>query len=123
MAGILSGTALAVGLAELYSDIVAAEARTRRPARRPEVRSMAGAALAVVFGAGFPAVFFLLATAGVVDTGAAFSLSKWSGLTLICAYGFIAARLAGAGIARSLLHSASVGAIGGSLIALKSLLH
>jgi hypothetical protein len=122
-AGVVFGTALAVGLAELYSEVLAAEARTRRPVPRNEIRAMAVDALPVVFGAGFPAVFFVLATAGVIDLQLAFTLSKWSGLGLICGYGFLAARLTGAGIAGALLHSAAVGAIGGFLIALKSLLH
>jgi hypothetical protein len=123
MAAVLLGTALAVGLAELYAEVVAAEARTRHPVPRNEMRAMAVHALAVVFGAGFPAVFFVLAAASVVDLQLAFALSKWSGLGLICSYGFLAARLAGAGIARAVLHSAAVGAIGGFLIALKSLFH
>jgi hypothetical protein len=53
-AAVLVGTALAVGLAELYSEVVAAEARTRRPVPRNEMRAMALDALAVVFAQGFP---------------------------------------------------------------------
>jgi hypothetical protein len=122
-AAVLFGTALAVGLAELYSEIVAAEARTRHPVPRDEIRARAVHALAVVFGAGFPAVFFVLAAVGVFDVQLAFTLSKWTGLGLICGYGFLAARMTGAGIMGALLHAAAVGAIGGFLIALKSLLH
>jgi hypothetical protein len=122
-AAVLVGTAIAVGLAELYSEIVSTEARTRRRLERGQLRMMAGDGLAVVFGAGFPAVFFVLAAAGAISTGTAFTLSKWSGLGLIGAYGFLAARLAGAGVARSLLHAAAVGLIAGALIALKAFLH
>jgi hypothetical protein len=42
---------------------------------------------------------------------------------LICAYGFIAARLSGSGAGAAALRAAAAGAIGGLLIALKSLLH
>ena len=76
-----------------------------------------------MLGASFPAVYFLLAAAGWIETATAFTLSKWTGLGLICAYGFLAARLAGSGWGRALLHAAAVGAIGGALIALKSILH
>lgn len=122
-AAILFGTAITVGLAELYSELVATEARVRRGIRRAEVRALAGEAVAVVVGAGFPAIFFLLSAAGAMELGTAFTLSKWTGLGLICAYGFIAARLAGAGLPRALLHAAAVGLLGGVLIALKALLH
>jgi hypothetical protein len=88
------GTAVAVGLAELYGEIIGTEAGTGRMVRGPERCRMAGEALAVVVGAGFPAVFFALAAAGAIEVRLAFSLSKWSGLALICGYGALAARLA-----------------------------
>jgi hypothetical protein len=119
----IAGTAIAVGLAELYSEIVAAETRTRRPVERAHLREMAGDAVAVVFGAGFSAIFFVLSALGAFDDHAAYVLSKWTGLGLICGYGFIAARLSGSGVVRALFHAAAVGAVGGALIALKALLH
>jgi hypothetical protein len=122
-AAALVGTALAIALAEVYSDLIAGEARTRRPITRSQVRSTAGAAGAVLFGAGFPAIFFVLASTGAIDLHLAFTLSKWTGFGLICGYGFLAARLAGATVVRALLHAAVVGAIAGALIAFKALLH
>jgi hypothetical protein len=123
MAGFLVGTAVAVGLAEAYSEFVGTEARTRRPVERTQVRELLADAGAVTLGAGFPALFFVLAAAGAIDTDLAFSLAKWSGLGLICAYGFLAARLSGARLAGAFVHAALVGAVGGALIALKALLH
>ena len=70
-------------------------------------------------GAAFPAVFFLLAAAGVMDL--AFTLSKWTGLGLIAVYGYVAARLSGSGLGG--VRAAAVGAIGSALIALKALVH
>lgn len=122
-AGALAGTALAIALAELYSELVATEARTRTRVTLEQVRHAGADSAAVAFGAGFPAVFFVLAAANVVSVELAFTLSKWTGLALICGYGFVAARLAGAALGRALLHSAAVGAIGGALIVLKALLH
>jgi hypothetical protein len=121
--GAVLGAAIAVGLAEIYSQLIGTEARTRRPIERRQVREVAGDAVPVVFGAGFPAIFFVLATTGVIGTTLAFTLSKWTGLALICAYGFVAGRLSGSGVGGALLHSAAVGAIGGVLILLKALVH
>ena len=83
MAATVAGTALAVGLAEAYSEIVGAEARTRKPVHGAGVRVLLLDGVAVTFGAGFPALFFVLAAAGVMDTDLAFTLSKWTGLGLI----------------------------------------
>jgi hypothetical protein len=116
-------TALAIGLAETYSEFVGAEARERRHLSRAEVRVLAEDAAAVTFGAGFPAVFFILAAAGAMELATAFTLAKWTGLALICAYGYVAARLAGSGRGASLLHASVLGMIGGALIAVKALLH
>jgi hypothetical protein len=122
-AALLVGTAVAVGLAEVYSEYVGDEARTRRRPSRAEVRGLVEGAVAVTVGVGFPAAFFVLAAVGVLELDTAFNLAKWSGLGLICAYGFFAARLAGSRTAGALLHAAAVGAIGGVLIALKAVLH
>jgi hypothetical protein len=122
-AAAIVGTAIALGLAELYSELIGTETRTRRPVERRAVREMAREAGASAFGAGFPAVFFVLAAAGAFDIDLAFTLSKWTGLGLICGYGYLGSRLAGGTAARALVHAAAVGAIGGALIAFKALLH
>jgi hypothetical protein len=122
-AGIILATALAIGLAELYSETLSAEARGRRRIERAQLRTMAGEAVAVVVGAGFPAIFFVAEAAGVVDEHVAFVLARWSGAVLIFGYGFLAARLAGLGIARSGVHSFAVCALGVALIEVKSVLH
>jgi hypothetical protein len=117
------GTAVAVGLAEAYSEIVSGEARARRRLHVSEVRAVLLESASVVLGAGFPALFLLLASLGAIDLELAFNLSKWTGLALLCAYGFVAGRVSGWGLGGSLVHSAAVGAIGGALIGLKALLH
>ena len=63
----LLGTALAVGLAEFYSDIIGTETRTRRHVRRAELRDMMYDVLAVAYGIALPAVFFVLAAADAIE--------------------------------------------------------
>jgi hypothetical protein len=123
MAVWLTGTALAVGLAEVYSEIVGTETSTRRPVTRRDVGHMVDDAVAVGFGVAFPAVFFVLAAVGVLEVETAFSIAKWSGLGLIGFYGYWAARFAGAPTPRALLKAALVALIGAGLILLKSLVH
>ena len=123
MVATLLATALAVGLAELYSEIVGTEVRTRRRVMRAHVGEIAADVGAVVFGIGFPAVFFLLSATGAIEVETAFTVAKWSGLGLIGTYGFTAARLAGAGMAAALAQAAAVALIGAFLIALKALIH
>ena len=123
VAASLVATAVAVGLAELYSDVVGAETRNRRRVGRDQVRHILRDAAAVAFGICFPAVFFVLAAASVLEAHTAFTVAKWSGLGLISCYGFVAGRLAGAGRLASLLQALAVGVIGGALIAFKALVH
>ena len=120
---LLVGTALAVGLAEIYSEVVGAETSTRRPVTRPQVGHMAEDAGAVAFGVAFPAVFFLLAALGLMDDATAFTVAKWSGLGLIGFYGFWAARFAGEAPHRAVVKGLLVALIGAGLIALKALVH
>jgi hypothetical protein len=119
----LLGTAVAVALAELYSEVVGAETRRRRHVTRPEMRELLGEMAAVAGGIAFPVVFFLLAAANVIEEDTAFTVAKWSGLGLIVFYGFCAARLAGEGLWASAVRALAVGLIGGFLVALKALVH
>ena len=70
----LLATAVAVGLAELYSEIVGTETRTRRRVAREQVREFLDDTVAVAFGVAFPAVFFVLASAGAFEPETAFTL-------------------------------------------------
>jgi VIT1/CCC1 family predicted Fe2+/Mn2+ transporter len=119
----LVATALAVALAELYADVVGTETRTRRHIVGDQVREMAGEAGAVAFGVVFPAVFFVLAAAGAMETETAFTVAKWSGIGLIGFYGFCAGRLSGEGVPASLLQGVGACAIGAILIGFKAVVH
>jgi hypothetical protein len=123
MAATLLATAVAVGLAEFYSEVVGSQTRNRRRVGREVAGDILEDVAAVGFGIAFPAVFFLLAAAGVLEDDTAFTVAKWSGLGVISFYGFIAGRLAGGGLWFSLLQAVAVSVIGGALIAFKALLH
>jgi hypothetical protein len=119
----LIGTAVAVALAELYSELVGFETTRRRKADSGELRHLAVDVAAVGFGISFPAVFFLLAALESLEDETAFELAKWTGLGLIGIYGFAGARLSGASMAVALLQATAVALIGAVLIVLKALVH
>jgi hypothetical protein len=119
----LLGTALAVALAELYSELVGLQVRGHRRAIGAERRHLLADIGAVIFGVAFPAVFFLLAAMGAFDDDAAFTIAKWTGLGLIGFYGFVGARVSGSSLLVSLAQASAVAIIGGLLIALKALVH
>jgi VIT1/CCC1 family predicted Fe2+/Mn2+ transporter len=123
VAGSLIASGVAVGLAELYAEVVGTETRTRHRVRREHMAEIADDVVAVFFGISFPAVFFFLAAAGVMELHTAFGWAKWSGLGLIGFYGYAAARLAGAGPVTCVIQAVSAALIGGALIAVKAVLH
>jgi hypothetical protein len=119
----LIGTAVAVALAELYSELVGLQVRGHRRAEGTERRELLADIAAVTFGVAFPSVFFILAAAGAMEEDTAFTVAKWTGLGLIALYGVVGARVSGAGMVASLIQGSAVGLIGGALIALKALVH
>ena len=121
--GTLLSTALAVALAELYSEVIGHQTRTRSHVERHHLAHLGGEVAAVAFGIAFPSVFFLASAAGLIDLHTAFRAAKWSGLALIGFYGFCAARLAGDKLVSALLQALAVMAIGAVLIAFKALVH
>jgi hypothetical protein len=123
MIGWLLGTGVAVGLAELYSEIVGEETQTRRRVTRHRLRHMAEDAVVVAFGIAFPLVFFLFPLVGIGSVEGAFTVAKWSGLGLVAFYGFWAARFAGAPWHRAAVYALAVAAVDAVLIALKAFLH
>jgi hypothetical protein len=123
VAGSLVATAIAVGLAELYSDVVGTETRTRARVERRQIVEMLSEVGAVAVGVAFPGIFFVLAAAGAIGLDAAFTVAKWSGLGLITTYGFIAARFTGETVLGSVRRAGIAGLIAAFLIVIKALLH
>ena len=122
-AAFIIGTAITIGLAELFSEAISQEARTRTRIRRADIKPLARDAIAVVIGAGFPAIFFILAALGVMKGHTAFTLAKWTGFGLVCTYAFLAARMSGAHVRHATRHALAAGILGVALIIFKSLLH
>jgi len=123
MAVWLVGTAVAVGLAEVFSEVVGTETSTRQPVTRAQLLHFAEHATAVGFGVAFPALFFVLSALGLFGVATAFTIAKWTGVGLIGFYGFWAARFAGATPHRALLKGVLVALVGAGLVLLKSLVH
>jgi hypothetical protein len=123
MAVWLLGTGVAVALAEIYSEYVGHETSTRQPVSRRDLGHMAEDAVAVAYGVAFPAVFFLVSAAGLMNLETAFTVAKWTGVGLIGFYGFWAARFAGAAPHNAVLKGLLVALVGAGLIALKALVH
>ena len=119
----LLGTALAVALAEVYSELIGVETVRGRHATRAERENLLADATAVAIGIGFPSLFFFLAAAGMFEDQTAFMLARWSGLGLLALYGFAGARMTGSPLLGALLRAGVVALIGGALIALKALVH
>jgi multisubunit Na+/H+ antiporter MnhB subunit len=94
----LLGTAVAVALAEVYSELVGFETGWRRHATSAERESLIADAAVVAIGVGFPSIFFLLAAVGVLEDESAFRIAKWTGLGLLGVYGFTGARLTGSNL-------------------------
>lgn len=121
--GTMLATALAVALAELYSELVGARTRAGMGGSTEPLGTVVGNSAAVAFGIAFPAVFFVAVALNLIDYDTAFALAKWTGLGLIAAYGYIAARLSGAGTSAALLQASFVALIAATLIVLKAFVH
>ena len=123
VAATLLATAVAVALAELYSEVVGVHTRTHRRVERAELYETARETTAVAVGVAFPTIFFVCAAFEWLGLDTAFELAKWSGVGLICFYGFCAARLSGAGWLWSIVQAVAVATIGAVLILFKALVH
>jgi hypothetical protein len=123
MAVWLVGTAIAVGLAEVFSEVVGTETSTRQPVSRGQLTHMVEHAAAVGFGVAFPGIFFVLSALGLFEVDTAFTIAKWTGVGLIGFYGFWAARFSGSSRQRALAKGVLVALVGAGLVLLKSFVH
>ena len=123
MVGTLLITGFAVALAELYSEVLGHQTRTRTRVDRLRLAELGEHSAAVFAGISFPALFFGLAAAGAIELDTAFDIAKWSGLGLTGFYGYWAARLSGRSLRAALCYAFAIAAVGALLIGLKALVH
>lgn len=122
-AATLVATALAVGLAELYSEVLGRRMSNAVSGDAEPMRLIVEDTAAVMFGVAFPALFFVAAVVGLVEPDTAYALAKWTGLGLVAGYGYIASRLGGSTHAHAALRGAGVALIAALLILFKALVH
>ena len=104
----LFATAVAVALAELYSDGSDHVLQHRTGFHREQVIEIAEDVGAVAFGIVFPGVFFLLATFGGSRSTPRSRWRSGAGVGLITLYGYAAGRLSGESRKRSALQALAV---------------
>lgn len=121
--GTLVATGFAVSLAELYSEVIGARTQASLGEEHEPIGAIVEDAVAVTLGVAFPAVFFILSALGLWELDTAFEVARWTGLGLIAGYGYLAARISGAGVGRALLQASGVAVIAAALIAFKAVLH
>jgi len=119
----LIGTAIAISLAGVFSETISRQARQRAPLTRNDRQALWRETVAELAGCGFPAIFFVLAALGVMPESAAFGVSKWTGVALVCMYAFLAGRLAGQSRPHAARYAASAAVVGLGVIELKALVH
>ena len=104
--------ALAVAMAEFYSETLQLRISERRRASRQENVEIGRHVGTVLVGALLPLPAFLLVSLGVMSIEGAFTFVKWMLVTLLFIYGYVAAQVGGAGIRWSILLGMMTGSIG-----------
>jgi hypothetical protein len=117
------GIAIAVGLSQIYADVIGWTFRATRSLTRDEWLEIS-ANVAFGFGAALvPTIFFVLALAGAISLGHAFDIAEWTGIAVIWFYVFAAARAARLTLVRALAWSVALTVCGVGLVELKLLAH
>jgi hypothetical protein len=115
------GAAIALTLAELFSDRIGISIRSGRRANAEELRHAYREALTGLVVVAVPIAFFVLAVLDAIELHAAFILSQWSGFAILAVYSFIASRAVGNSTLGSLARAAALTTVGGALILLNAL--
>jgi hypothetical protein len=117
------GLAIAVGLSQIYADVIGSTFRLARQLTHHEWLEIS-ADVAFGFGAALvPAIFFVLALLGAMSLGNAFVVAEWTGVAVIWFYVFTAARAAGLKLGRALVWSLALTACAVGIVELKLLAH
>lgn len=117
------GAVVAVILAEIYADYIGTMIREHHRPERAEWRRIVVNTLGNLIATALPIFLLTLGVAGVIRLEAGFTAAKWAGAAVIAAYAFIANRLSGLSLGRSILASAAFGLIGLGLVLFKQYFH
>ncbi len=113
--------AIATVLAEVYADYLAGTISDgRHPTRRENVEALRNA-WAGLLAAILPVVFFLLAGLGLMELDTAFRAAIWTGVAVVGFYAFLANRVSGLSVVRSVTAGSAFTALGALLVLVKSL--
>ncbi len=111
--------AIATVIAEIYADYLSGTIGAGRyPTARENLEQLRNAWAGLV-AALLPAVFFLLAGFGWIELEAAFNAAIWTGIAVVGVYAFMANRIAGFSIYRSLAIGVAFAALGGLIVLVK----
>jgi hypothetical protein len=117
------GAAVATLLAEVYADYLGATIRAGRSPTRDERNRALSDASAGMVAAILPVIFFVLAALDVMSMDSAFEGAVWTGVGVVGFYAFVANRVAGFSISRSLIAGVGFAVLGGILVLVKAAVH
>ncbi len=113
--------AIATVLAEVYADHLAGMIREARVPTSRERMETARNATAGLVAAVLPVIFFVLAWIGVLGIDAAFTAATWTGVGVVGSYAFLASRISGSTLGRSIAAGIGFTILGAILVLLKAL--
>ncbi len=113
--------AIATVLAEVYADHLAGMIREARVPTAVERVETARNAAAGLFAAVLPVLFFVLAWIGIIGLDAAFTAAIWTGVGVVGFYAFLANRISGSTMGRSVAAGVGFTILGAFLVLLKAL--
>jgi hypothetical protein len=114
--------ALAVAIAEFYSEVLQFRITERRRLNQGEMFEIGRHVGTVLVAALLPLPVFLLVSLGLISIDFAFDVVKWMLVALLFVYGYVAAQISGAGTRWSLLLAITTGSIGVVVVLAKAAL-
>lgn len=117
----MTAAAIATVLAEMYANYLAGTIRDgRHPTRRENAEALRNAS-AGLLAAMLPVTFFVLAGSGLMSLDTAFRAAIWTGVGVVGFYAFVANRVSGLSVVRSVAAGGAFTLLGGLLVLVKSL--
>ncbi len=114
--------ALAVAMAEFYSETLQLRITEQRRVTRKEISGIGQHIGTVLVGSLLPLPIFVLASLGLLSIESAFTIVKWMLVTMLFVYAYVAAQVGGAGLRWSILLATMTGSIGVIVVLAKAAL-